>query len=377
MTAYDTLIFGGGIFGSYVALYLKGRGQRVAIIEKEDRLFTKASIVNQARLHNGCHYPRSMATAMQAHENRERFIEDHRPFVNFNFSKYYAIDQYNSLVDAAQFERFCNTIGIPLERTYEIPGICFDRLEAAYKTVEYSFDPYRIGEYYKRRLIEEDIPVYMSSELLGVEHSSTSWFVAIRQKGDGDPQKLSASLVVNATYASINTINKAFGVPLIEIQHEISEIALIDAPLLSTIGFTVMDGPFCSIMPFGQSGLLSLSSVVYTHHEISRDHEPKFACQKQSATCRPHNVDACLTCPHSPPSNLGKMIAQLRQYTVPDLEITPQTPLFTVKTKLKASYIDDSRPTLVRRMRAGPDFICLFGGKINSIYEIEREIEDV
>ena len=84
-TSFDTVIVGGGIFGCYAALYLAGKGARVALLEKEDRLFRKASLVNQARLHGGYHYPRSIATAALSDEHKARFTAEHRDFVNFSF----------------------------------------------------------------------------------------------------------------------------------------------------------------------------------------------------------------------------------------------------------------------------------------------------
>lgn len=54
---YDFAIIGGGIFGIYAALYLSGKGLKVCVVEKEAELMKKASVVNQARLHSGYHYP--------------------------------------------------------------------------------------------------------------------------------------------------------------------------------------------------------------------------------------------------------------------------------------------------------------------------------
>ncbi|MCY7330460.1 MAG: FAD-binding oxidoreductase, partial [Saprospiraceae bacterium] len=104
---FDFVVIGGGIFGCYAALYLAGKGGRVGLLEKEARLFQKASLVNQARLHGGYHYPRSMATAALSDEHKARFTEEHRPLVNFSFEKFYAIDRFGSFTDSQQFERFC------------------------------------------------------------------------------------------------------------------------------------------------------------------------------------------------------------------------------------------------------------------------------
>lgn len=54
---YDFAILGGGIFGIYSALFLAEKGLHICLIEKEKELMKKASVVNQARLHSGYHYP--------------------------------------------------------------------------------------------------------------------------------------------------------------------------------------------------------------------------------------------------------------------------------------------------------------------------------
>jgi hypothetical protein len=47
---------------------------------------------------------------------------------------------------------------------------------------------------------------------------------------------------------------------------------------------------------------------------------------------------------------------------------------FTIKSKLKASHIDDGRPTEIALLSEKPRFYCLFAGKINSIYEVEKVV---
>ncbi|HRF37792.1 MAG TPA: FAD-dependent oxidoreductase [Saprospiraceae bacterium] len=151
--SYDFLIVGGGLFGVYAALYLSGHGCSVALVEMEDELLKKASIVNQARLHSGYHYPRSVATARMSDDHKERFIADHRPFVLFDFEKYYAIDKYGSFTDAGQFERFCDFINIRRDKVEDTHlWFNFDRIEALYATTEYTFDPVLIADHYRQRI---------------------------------------------------------------------------------------------------------------------------------------------------------------------------------------------------------------------------------
>ncbi len=345
------------------------------LVEKERELFKKASIVNQARLHGGYHYPRSVATALMSDDNKARFTEEHRPFILFDFEKYYAIDRYGSLTDAAQFERFCEFIGIRCERVDGHPLFNYDRLEALYLTTEYTFDPVLIGEYYKQKVAAETaIEVRPFTQIKKAEIVGSNWHIKLQGLENEAIETIEAKSVINATYAQSNALNRLFGLPDIDLMHEISEMAFTTSPQLKNIGLTVMDGQFGSLMPYGLSGMLSLSSVAYTHHKVSYDNLPKFDCQQINPKCRPDFTEDCNTCPARPPSNYRKMLGQIRQYFSEQVEIDYHYSLFTIKSKLKANFIDDGRPTEISCLRRSPDFFCIFAGKINSIYEIEKVV---
>ncbi len=373
---FDFVVIGGGIFGCYAALYLAGKGGRVALIEKEDRLFQKASLVNQARLHGGYHYPRSMATAAMSDEHKARFTEEHRPFVNFAFEKFYAIDRFGSFTDPQQFERFCAYLDIRCERVPDHPLFNFERLESLYRTEEYSFDPVLLGNYYRAQIAATPgITVFTNTRIMQALTTGANWVLeAERQQAEHrDRLVLETPVVINATYAATNAMNRLFEVDELALTHEISEIAFVHSPQFSGKGLTVMDGPFGSIMPYGLSGLLSLSSVAYTHHKISYDNLPTFDCQvPEDPRCRPAAPGICTECPRRPVSNAYKMLAQMRQYYTDNVQFEHLFSYFTIKSKLKASYIDDGRPTEIARLRETPSFYCLFAGKVNSIYEVEK-----
>lgn len=372
--SFDFVIVGGGIFGCYAAVYLAGRGAKVAILEKESRLFQKASLVNQARLHSGYHYPRSIATAAMSDEHKARFTKEHLPFVNQTFEKFYAIDRFGSFTDALQFERFCAYLNIRCDRIEAHSLFNYHRLEALYQTEEHSFDPVLLGNYY-RDTVENNpaISVFKDIQLLSGAASGDEWSVLVDHPVTGK-MELDTSVVINATYAATNTVNRIFGLRNLELTHEISEIAFIHSAEFGQRGLTVMDGPFGSIMPFGLSGLLSLSSVAYTHHKISFDALPTFDCQMPASdpNCRPEAPGICTDCVRRPVSNAPKMLAQMRQYFSEKVHFTSFFSYYTIKSKLKSSFIDDGRPTEISRLHETPRFYCLFAGKINSIYEIEK-----
>lgn len=372
MEKFDAIVVGGGIFGCYAALHLAAKGARVALLEKEERLFQKASLVNQARLHGGYHYPRSIATAALSDQHKERFTVEHRDFIHFSFEKYYAIDRFGSFTDPRQFERFCEYLKLPCKRIREHPLFNFNRLEALYKTVEYSFDPVLLREYYRAKVERHPgIQVRRSTQIQTARISGKDWVLELQNR----KTPVQSPVVINATYAATNAINSLFGLRKLELTHEISEIAFINSAQFQDMGLTVMDGPFGSIMPYGRSGLLSLSSVAYTHHKISFDEVPTFDCQIESdPNCRPEAPGICTDCTRRPSSNAYKMLRQMGAYFSNAVRFEYFFSYYTIKSKLKASYIDDGRPTEISVLNDSPKFICLFAGKINSIYEIEKVI---
>jgi hypothetical protein len=371
---YDHIIIGGGIFGIYTAIYLSQKNQKVCVIEKENVLFKKASIVNQARLHAGYHYPRSIATAKIADSYKERFTRDHAQFINFKFKKYYAIDKYGSFTNSTQFERFCNTLNIMAEPVKEHPLINLMRIEELYLTEEFSFDPVLIAEFYKHKIKEaKNVDIVMHAMIAEVIKETGRWKIKIYDiTNKEDVRWIESQSVINATYCGTNTVNRLFGITNLKLMHEITEMAMISSSEFQNIGLTIMDGHFASLMPYGLSGLLSLSSVTYTHHKVSYDDEPVFDCQQLNNKCKPDAIEICNNCPAKPESNKNKMLCQIRNYINENVELTYLFSMFTIKTKLQASYIDDGRPTEISKLNANPDFYCLFAGKINSIYEIEK-----
>ena len=356
-------------------MYLAKKGYRIGLIEKEKALFRKASIVNQARLHSGYHYPRSVATALMSDDNKARFTQEHEAFINFKFEKYYAIDRFGSFTDAAQFERFCEFINIKCERIKDHPLFNFHRLEALYATTEYTFDPILIAEYYARQLRENTaIDLLLSTRILAVASLTDSWKIEGQNIDNQQFIKIKAAAVINATYSGSNAINRLFGVSEIDLMHEISEMAFVTSPQFENKGLTVMDGQFGSIMPYGKSGLLSLSSVAYTHHKVSYENLPTFDCQQKNPACAPDFTAICNFCAAKPASNYRKMMAQISHYFTDAVQLHYFTSMFTIKSKLKANYIDDGRPTEISQLHKNPHFYCIFAGKINSIYEIEKMV---
>ena len=107
-----TVIIGGGFYGLSVALYLYDTlgVKNIDILEKEKQTMTRASYVNQARVHNGYHYPRSILTGYRSAVNFPRFTKQFGAAIHSDFNKYYAVAKHLSKVNAHQFKNFADKI---------------------------------------------------------------------------------------------------------------------------------------------------------------------------------------------------------------------------------------------------------------------------
>jgi hypothetical protein len=366
------VVIGGGIFGIYTALHLVKRKISVLLVEKDENLFRRASAINQARLHGGYHYPRSIATARSAQEYMLRFCQEHEFAVNRKFEQYYGIDKTSSYTSPDQFESFCNFLNIPLKSVDIPPYFNKDHLAALFLTQEYSIDLTLLANYYLSKVEQSThLQVMTQTYIRSVRQLGDSWELEFQSEPDDRSFMIKATSVINATYSSINVINQLFGLGNLDMTHEITEIVLAESSL-KDVGLTIVDGDFVSMMPYGHSNLVSLSSVRYTSHYNCSGFYPSFPCQHVIAACRPDDCLTCNDCSQKPASNQLKMIRQIQKYLGMNIELKYLESHYTIKSKLQSSYIDDSRPTLIRKFQEIPEFHCIFGGKLSSIYDIEN-----
>ncbi len=366
---YDKIIIGAGLYGLYAARLCGRLGQRVLLLEKDAAPFMRATTINQARLHMGYHYPRSLSTAKRSAGYFKRFNEEFPECVHAKFDQVYATSAHFSWTDAPAFSRFCKAAEIrcedlPVSRYFN-PGVC----DGAFMTTEYTYD----AAILRRRMLED------IAALPGVQMRFNEPVTAIEEDGQlytlstGQGRKEQAPFVLNATYASVNEIAALAGFEPFKIKYELCELILceVDEPLRD-LGITVMDGPFFSIMPFGKTGLHSLTSVTFTPHLTSREGLPTFSCQqKTGGRCSPQRLDNCNECAARPKTAWPTMSQLARKYLREEFGFRYKGSMFSMKPILKASEVDDSRPTLVRTMRKEPTFVSVLSGKINTVYDLE------
>ena len=367
---FDYIILGAGIYGLYAARLLARRGLRVLVAEYEDGPFRRASWINQARVHHGYHYPRSVSTASRTARYYYRFNEEFSFAINRSFKKVYAISSVNSLCNAAQFRKFCEFVGIPAVEINS--GLYFNQqyVEAAFETQEYAFDPFMIRDFLLEGIKETGrVEFLFNARLSAVEKKGALYSMSFNNGG----VLAAAPAVLNATYASINQVLGRFGFNPMKIKYEICEVIMVDVDeRLRGAGLTVMDGQFFSVMPFGLIGKHSLTSVAFTPHLSSYEELPAFPCQAGNPECTPFQLANCNTCPAKPGTAFPYMAQLAKKYLRDGTGMKYDSSLFAIKPILLAAELDDSRPTMVMRLSDEPSFTAVFSGKINTVYDLEE-----
>lgn len=368
---------GAGLYGLYSANYLRqkcSKNDKIIVLEYDPTPFRRATYINQARVHMGYHYPRSFSTAIKSAHYFNRFMEDYEFCVLTKFDQVYATSSSFSWTNADQFRKFCNDAQIRCEDVnpskYFNDGMC----DGAFLTEEYTYDAQILKEYLLNEIAKSaNVEIIYDTKINEIKQRNDYFEISTKR---GDIYK--TDFLLNATYASTNQITQMLGFEPFKIKYELCEIILCTVnEKLKNVGITVMDGPFFSIMPFGKTPFHSLTSVTFTPHITSYDTVPTFDCQKYSeGMCSQEYLGNCNDCPAKPESAWPYMSNLAKKYLKEEYGFEYSHSLFSMKPILKASEIDDSRPTVIKMHSSNPTFISVLSGKINTVYDLDEVLSD-
>ncbi len=367
---YDKIIIGAGLYGLYAAEKCGKKGENVLVIERDSAPFMRATYINQARVHMGYHYPRSYSTAIKSANYFERFHKDYAFCERFDFDQVYSTGTQFSWTNAKEFKSFCKAANIMCEdlpiSKYFNDGMC----DGAFLTKEYTYDAQVLKDYILNELKQlKNVTINYDEKPIKINKQDEKYIVLTDKK-----QQYETPYILNATYAGVNNIHELMGFTPFAIKYELCEIILCTVDeRLKDVGITVMDGPFFSLMPFGQTGLHSLTAVCHTPHKTSFESQPTFDCQKRSeGKCTPQSLYNCNECNAKPESAWPQMSQLARKFLKSEYKFEYHSSLFSMKPILKSSEIDDSRPTVVRKFTQNPTFVSVLSGKINTVYDLDE-----
>ena len=348
------IVVGGGFYGSTLAAHLAREGARVTVMEARADLLGGASYFNQARVHGGYHYPRSLRTAGRSQANYLAFMERYDSCVVDDFLCIYAVAR-GSLTNARKFRRVCDYVGAPLMDAPASVRRLFNPavVEASWVTRESVFDALRLREFVRQELDDAGVTVRLGVRVASVEESPSGATVTLV-----DGEATTADQVLLCTYGeSIDELPA--GVGYSGLHCEPCEMALVDVPEpLRGKGITVMDGPYFSLMPFPSTSYHTLSHVRYTPHGAHPTYEQAAAALRNRLTSR-----------------ADRMVRDAARY-VPSLSHAVHVEsLWGVKSVPARRDGDDARPIVMRRSGGGR-VMSLLGSKIDNIGDALRVAEE-
>ena len=301
----------------------------------------------------GYHCPRSSSTVAESLHGLETFKEFYGEAECSDVNQFYTIAASGSKVGADKFVDFCEHVGLPLTEAW--PPVEFldrRRIEASWSVPEKTFDYAVLKTLVLRRLssaaglslVRGCSPI---SCVIGAPHEVTL----------SDGRQIQADVLVNATYAGSNEVARALAMPEIDLQYELCMMPIMEVRnAVSPIGVTVMDGPFCSIMPEGKrSGRYIVSHV---QHGI---------CQSSTGRTLPDGVAINGT-------RETAIVEECRSFfpVVADMNLIDT--MIAWKVVPPSRHRDDGRPSILYSY--GDGLFSVLSGKVATCVDVARRIRD-
>ena len=356
MATFDAVIAGGGFFGISLAHYLSDRFPRwkIAVIEVEEEPLMRASKHNQARLHNGYHYPRALQTAVASRKSYERFKDAWPSSIFDDFRHLYGVSREASNVSAAQFYETMVQVGAPARKLSgpENTDIFDDRfIEEAFEVDEVAFNYLELKMWAEEVLQNRRIDSFFGTRVVRVDRASTQ-NIAVNC-GDSN---FSTRFFFNATYGGIENIGGIEKELSGFFTHQATEMELVHVPdNLKQIGITVMDGPFFSVMPYPSRACHSFSHVRYTPRYWSEDSRKVKGLYESGSWAETQDV-------------FDLMVRDASRYVPALVQTRLLEPIREIKTLVRGVK-NDGRPIFFFEHRLEGCFSIL-GGKLDNVFDM-------
>ena len=230
--------------------------EEVIIFEASDTILSAAGKYNQARLHQGFHYPRSRETILQSKEGYEYYRRQF-PTVAKDIKSNVYVTRDDGEVTSSEYLRAMDSCNLKY-RHIDISRSPFGYLsqDVGYQAIEVDegyIDISVLSALLKKQLRTLGVQVRFNLEVVDIDSENGK---ITTSSGDN----LIFDLVVNCSYTNPFL---GFEAPLLPIKYELCVMLLISSELAKGHAITIMDGKFVSVYPW-LSNLHSVSSVSQT-----------------------------------------------------------------------------------------------------------------
>jgi hypothetical protein len=338
-------VAGGGLFGCTAAIHLARAGHDVHLYEPNE-VMGAASAVNQARLHGGAHYPRSGETVRECQAALASFRAEYGEAILDTGRHYYAIAKEGSKVSGLDYVAFCMRHRLSFASAFDCNLIATDAVDVVLSVEESRIDLDDLRAIVERKLAKEGVTVHF-------EPATQS----LREKFDW---------IVIAAYASTNDVASELGARVEPFQFEVVEKPLVRMPSkFRNAGIVIMDGEFCCIDPYGQSGLHVMGHVKHAIHHANVG---------LNATI-PRHLQDYLNCGLvvAPEHTRFQDFIEAGMKFIPGLMDAEHVgSFFTTRAVLPNRDADDARPTITSQI--GTNIVRIFSGKLGTAVTAAREV---
>ena len=316
-------VIGSGWYGCHISKVLIQKGFNVEIWEKNNEIFLGSSSMNQNRLHLGFHYPRNYNTRKQSREGFSKFLDHYGDLTQSVNNNLYAVSN-SSLVDGPTYKAIFSHEDYDFA-TYDKYCDELFNIDLVIKTNERLIRHDLAKKYWE----SENLPINFNEEILS---NKNNIFTA-----DGKKINQPNDLIIDCTWGASNQ-NKAYFE-----QFFITYIIKFSRDLPFG-AFTLMDGPFFSIFPYGnpEDNLFTLTHVKYGVIKTAEiDHEKKNEL-------------------------FSEILIDLKKYLQIDASSISLIDTF-ISRKLKPNSVSDARDTNVI-FNEQKNYASVYSGKIDTIF---------
>jgi hypothetical protein len=244
-----------------------------------------------------------------------------------------------------------NSIGLELKEKW--PDKKFlnrDTIEACWLTKEPVFDYYKLREVILNKIkVRKNIKILRNCEVTTAKNDIVTL---------NNNHKIKFKYLINATYAGLSDFLKKIGCKPIKSKLQLCVMPILKSTtLLPQTGVTIMDGPFCSIMPKG----FNQSEYILYHvvHSVTQQH-----IGYKQIDWLPIKGD------------IENNIIELSKQYFPVLDSMNLIDSYiTTRIVLPDQEIDDARPTLVSENKE--NIFSIFSGKITTCVDAAHKVAEL
>ena len=328
----------------------------VIVIEKNSSLMAEASSLNQARVHNGHHYPRSMSTFESSNRNAPKFSSEFSNSITNCLNPLYFIS-VDSKVNNIKFKRLCKILNTSLD---EIPKSLskiktLKSTEKGWKVNESYFDQKVLLKIILENLEGRNVKFKTKSEVIKVREHLNG--VEITRWESGILLKERYDAVIVATYGNIEFLDQV-DIKIPKLKFQLCEIVNVEVPrLIKDCSITIIDGPFWSLTPWPTFGNHALTHVRYSVLGTFNSYQAALDFKKFNEK----------------KSNFELMFKDIIKYNEIFREINKIKSYISIKCLLSTTDYNDSRPIVCSFNKKG-NILLTIGAKIDNIYDLIESI---